>query len=528
MKVTPFITSFSVAAILLCGCSSANKTPDLSSIQEVTEFTGEQCKLPVISIRTKNTSDNVLDFVNKPVAKHVAEAIASWTPDYEMPPAPYYEECSVTVTDGNGQTLLEPADAQVKVRGNWTTNYSKKPLKIKFTEKHSMLGLNEGAEQKNWLLLAGYKDGSMLRDKAALYASREILEKHGHYAADSDLVQVEINGEYYGTYLLSEMQQVSSERVKITEPEKEYKGTDIGYFLEFDGYFQNEDELHGFPLDLADNAPLKPYDGSEGKSKPIQLNPTPKEDYKSPMGVTIKSTVNSKEQHDFIDNYVNCVYRIMYEAAYNDKAYMFDKDFKNISESKDITPQQAVENVVDVQSLVDMYIISELTCDADIHWSSFYMDADFGAEGNKKLTFEAPWDFDSSMGNRDRCEDGEGFFASNIMLESSNSSYYTANPWLLVLAYEDWYQDMVKDTWTQVYDDGVFSRTISLVENDSARYQDEFIKNYDKWHNIIDNDNYVFELSKRSAECTNEAECAQYLAEWLGKRVDFLNSQWHK
>ena len=98
--------------------------------------------LPVISIETKNTAKHVMDFVTKPVARHVAESIASWTPNYEMPPAPYYEACTVTLTDADKTVLLDAVNANVKVRGNWTTSYDKKPLRIKFDESQNLLGLN--------------------------------------------------------------------------------------------------------------------------------------------------------------------------------------------------------------------------------------------------------------------------------------------------------------------------------------------------------------------------------------------------
>ena len=537
MKILRSITVFSIAAAVLTGCASSSDNSSQSvsevSVEEITQSSGEQLKLPVLSIETKNKSKDVLDFITVPVALHVSEAITTWDPTYEIPPEPYYEECTVSLKDSDGTPLFDNADAEVKVRGNWTTVYEKKPLRIKFTEKQSMLGLNDGAEQKNWLLLAEYKDASMLRNEASLYASRELLGRHGLFAADCNLVRVEINGDFFGVYLLSDMQQVSSARVNIAEPEKDYKGTDIGYFLEYDGYFYNEDALHQFALDLADNAPLTPYDGNGGSGRTIQCLPTSPDDPIEEVGISIKSAVRSQEQHDFIENYINSVYRIMYEAAYNDKAYVFDKDYKKISETKDITPQQAVENVVDVQSLVDMYIISDLTCDADIYWSSFFMDVDMSAEGSKKLTFEAPWDFDSGLGNKDRCIDGTGFYACNIVPDvnggpQGNGFYETANPWLMVLAYEDWYQDMIRDTWTEVYDDGVFKNTIQLVRNESSQYKDEFKRNYDKWNNIIENDDFAAELSEPAAECKNEAEAAEFLAQWLEKRVEFLNSQWHK
>ena len=81
--------------------------------------------LPVIAIETLDRSDDVMDFVTKPVAKHVSKSIASWSPGYRMPPEPYYEECTVTVTDTDGSRLISAAPADVKVRGNWTTNYEK-------------------------------------------------------------------------------------------------------------------------------------------------------------------------------------------------------------------------------------------------------------------------------------------------------------------------------------------------------------------------------------------------------------------
>ena len=480
--------------------------------------------MPILEINTVSQEKNALDFATKPVSRHVSEQIASWTPGYRMPPEPYYEDCVVSLKDAEDNVLMNCASAQVKARGNWTTTYDKKALRIKFAEKQSMLDLNDGAAMKNWLLLAEYKDGSMLRNKTAFEIGREILEADGLYCSDAEFVEVYINGEYWGVYLLAEYQQINENRVAITEAEKDYAGTDIGYFLEFDGYFYNEDELHSFHVDYADNAKLIPYDGKGGEGRSVAVLPRGKWDSVKDVGFTIKSDIYSEEQRDFISNFVNGTYRIMYEAAYNDKAYEFNADCTELVESS-LTPQEAVEKVVDVQSLVDMYIISELTCDADIYWSSFFMSADFGADGNKKLTFTAPWDFDSTLGNKARCEDGTGFYASNIVPDV-NFQYETANPWLLVLAYEDWYQSMIKTKWTTIYDGGVFDRAYEMIENDKTAYADAFERNYDKWKNLAD-ESIKNELSKSAASCKTHGEASDYLRKWLESRVEFLNEQWH-
>ena len=185
--------------------------------------------MPLLSIETKNQDPDVMDFVTKPVNRFVAESIASWTPGYTVPEEPYYEDCTITLTDTDSTVLFNDVNAQVKVRGNWTTSYDKKPLRIKFEQKQNILGLNNGAEMKNWLLLAEYKDASMLRNKAALSIARELLKEDGLYAADAELVEVEINNQYWGVYLLIEQQQVNPSRINITEPAPNYTGTDIAF-----------------------------------------------------------------------------------------------------------------------------------------------------------------------------------------------------------------------------------------------------------------------------------------------------------
>ena len=54
-------------------------------------------------------------------------------------------------------------------------------------------------------------------------------------------VHVYLNGELKGNYLLCEQSQVNKHRVNITEPEENYTGTDIGYFVEIDNYANSKE-----------------------------------------------------------------------------------------------------------------------------------------------------------------------------------------------------------------------------------------------------------------------------------------------
>lgn len=484
--------------------------------------------LPLISITTVNQDPDVLDFVTEPVAEHVSAAIATWTPGYKMPPAPYYETCKISMTRPDTGEQFADLEAEVKVRGNWTTNYDKKPLRLKFTEKQKLISDEGGAEARNWLLLACFKDASLLRDKTALEMARGILEPDGLYASDAELVEVEINGAYWGVYLLADQQQVHSDRVDINDPEPDYQGTDIGYLLEFDGYFYNEEPLHQFHVDYMNNAPLIPYDGEGGSGRTMTCLPEGENDPKKDIGFTIKSDIYSQEQHDFIASFVNNVYNIMYHAAYDNQAYSFNADYSEIAPAADMTPQEAVEAVVNVESLADMYLVSELTCDADIYWSSFYMDADFSAEGDKKLTFEAPWDFDSGLGNKKRCKDGTGFYAANIVPDVDSNVYETINPWLAVLMNAEWYQEIIREKWTAAYDSGVLTQAVQHVTDDKTAYADAFKRDNKRWGSSVLDESVAMELSAKARKCVTQGMAADYLAEWLQSRVDFVNEQWHK
>ncbi len=77
-----------------------------------------------------------------------------------------YHNCTVTVNNCAEEYELS-VTAGIKVRGNWTTTYDKKPFRIKFDKKQAMLGLNGGAKMKSWVLLADYKDCALERNSVA-------------------------------------------------------------------------------------------------------------------------------------------------------------------------------------------------------------------------------------------------------------------------------------------------------------------------------------------------------------------------
>ena len=107
-----------------------------------------------------------------------------------------------------------------------------------------------------------------------------------------------------------------------------------------------------------------------------------------------------------------------------------------------------------------------------------------------------------------------------------NDTYETINPWLAVLAHEDWFQVAVRRKWTKAYDDGVFGRAIAQIQSDADTHEKAFARNYERRDNPRHSE-AKNELTSKAAACRTEEEAADYLAEWLEKRVTFLNEQWH-
>ena len=361
-----------------------------------------------------------------------------------------YVDCTITTSNCDEDYILNEVVCEIKVRGNYTLNYAKKPFRLKFDKKQKMFGLNDNAKAKSWVLLADWKDRSLSNNATNFFLGNTILASDGYYSSDYRHVEVYLNGKYWGVYLLAEQQQLNEYRIDLTEPEDDYEGTDIGYLLEYDNKYIHEDPEKGgdytFEVDYNNGAKIKKYDGSS---------------YVADMkGFSIKSDITSTNQVNFIKSFINNVYNIMYNAAYNNEAYSFNESFTEIYKNDLISAREAIENVVDVQSLVDTYIISEIACDADVAKSSFYMDCSF-EEGNfKKLTFEAPWDYDSAYGIKSNtCNSGEGLFAAN-----------SVNPWLTTLINLDWFRDMVKEKWTEIVQYKVLERSIAQIETISTTY----------------------------------------------------------
>ena len=55
---------------------------------------------------------------------------------------------TITTSDCDSKFILQDVAAEIKIRGNYTANYSKKPFQIKFNEKQNLFSLSDNKKFK--------------------------------------------------------------------------------------------------------------------------------------------------------------------------------------------------------------------------------------------------------------------------------------------------------------------------------------------------------------------------------------------
>lgn len=366
-----------------------------------------------------------------------------------------YVPCKVSLSTENEQYELENVSAGIRLRGNSTASYPKKPYRIKFEEKQNLLGMNEGAECKSWVLLADYLDDTKLRNSSAFTLASVMLEE---YSSDFRYVSLEIDGTYMGVYLLCEQNQINKHRIDIEEAGADTEDLLSGYLLEIDASY---DDSPKFEIDYADlnifrftGEPYTRACNDVGLKK---------------LFVAVKNDGLSDAQFAFIEKVTKNIFTILYAATYQNVMYVFDEHY-NLKEAPDLSAEEVISRVIDVDSMVRMYLFCELICNSDEYKKSFFLWIDFSDEG--KLTFGCPWDFD-----------GATVEWSTYNYHPTNN-YFAArrNLWFVMAMNHEWFRDRAKQYWQEIYErtNGFESvlRTATLI---SRRYKADFEKDLQLW-----------------------------------------------
>jgi len=252
--------------------------------------------------------------------------------------------------ESDGVFAKEDLEMRIKGRGNSTWTFPKKPYKIKFDERQSLLGM---AEAKEYVLLAEYNDKSLMRNYAAHYFS-EFLNFDRHL--ETRHVSLFINQEYQGVYLLTEQVEVDENKLNIDQSDLFYGG----FLIELEA-----DERVG-------EEGIEDIDWFRVDGRNFVIKSPDMEDYSQ---VVVNGKVNYMK--DYLNNFL--------ESIEND----------------------TYDEYIDVDSFIDYFILAEIFKQVDVGYSSVYAYKDV----DSKLKMGPIWDFDISSGNGDYYDYGpEGYW----------------------------------------------------------------------------------------------------------------------
>ena len=357
------VTAVPKFGYLFTGWSDRNPQPtrhDFFSAEDRTltaNFSADRKNLPIVSIETATGKDvtSKEDYIGATVS---------------------------ICNTGNTAWELSGAAAKIRGRGNGTWTYNKKSYRLHFEHKQNLLGLG-AAEDRTWILMANHADRSMLRNYLAVDLINRIPGMTFNNSARH--VEVYLNGQYHGVYLLAEQIQVDAHRVDIgldalSDPETE----DAGFLVEMDEY-ATEEQHHFFV---------------EGKA------------------YLIKNDIRNDAQFDYIKNYIT-----------------------KVDSAVRAGDREALETLVDLDSFVNGYIVEEFFKNLDAGWSSFYMHKKPG----EKMVIGPLWDFDLGMGNNISLDNGapEGIYVGRELGFDQRHVWYTQitnYEWFRELAAEHFFE----------------------------------------------------------------------------------------
>jgi hypothetical protein len=271
-----------------------------------------------------------------------------------------YVDATFTLTNPAATPSAYDLNGKIRGRGNFTWMQAKKPYKVQFANDASyakvpdFLGMKKN---RNWALLADYMDRSLMRNKMAFTVGNSSLFSEGlKWTPSGQHVEVTLNGEYVGVYLMSEDIRIDPARLNIKKMSSSASAAagevDGGYIVEVD-------------------VPLDCY-----RDEVLNLQ------HHTPLGVHVCV--------DTPDEEAITAAQLWYVKQYLDGVE------GDILAGRDLARINAV-------SYVDWYLLNELFRNQDaVFYSSDFMWKDTAAAANpadRLLNMGPIWDFDMSAGN---------------------------------------------------------------------------------------------------------------------------------
>jgi hypothetical protein len=248
----------------------------------------------------------------------------------------------------------------VEGRGNSTWTFPKKPYRIRLANDaayQAATDLFNMPKNSHWVLLANYADKSLLRNEVAFCMGKILNLNWTPRSRPVNLYANSAGYRYQGPYQLAEHVRDGASRVNLGT---KVGDADFAFFVEMDGRYAAE-----------------PYWFISSMGMPMV--------YKFNDSAGARATAERTQTVTSINHFEN----VLKKGTFAE-----------------------LEQVVEMQSVIDMFLINELARNNDYMWSSTFF---YKPYGNNKIHFGPLWDFDLAFGNTTTHgnDKPEGFWIKN-------------------------------------------------------------------------------------------------------------------
>lgn len=324
--------------------------------------------------------------------------------------------------------------------------------------------------ENDWVLYAPYTDKSMIRD----VLTYTLDAKLGHWSPRCRFVELVLNGNYEGVYVLMEKIKRNKKRVDIAK----LKTTDNTGEDVTGGYIIKIDKTTG--------------GGSDGWYSTFN-NATGKTYYQYDYP---KYDEITSQQKNYIQSYIRTMeYALFYEKFKNPGNY---HEFLNDS------------------TFIDFQIINEMAKNVDGYRLSSYL----YKNKNGVMNCGPIWDFNLGYGNANYYE---GWFPQGFQYQANLGTDYWQNPfWWKMLMKDQTYVTKLKNRWTTLRTKELSSQRITFVIDSLTNLLSESKdRNYSRWQGVMGF--YIWPNYYVGQTYNDEIT---WMKNWIAERLTFLDQQW--
>ena len=371
-------------------------------------------------------------------------------------------ESYVQIIGTGGEYVID--SATTRLRGNASTQFPKKPYRIKFESKQKPL--DASAKAKKWTLINNYGDKTLMRNLLAFRISQLFGMPYTPYGQAVDVI---LNGEYKGCYQLCDQIEVNKNRVNIDEMETtDISGENLtgGYLWEIDAY-ANE-EISWF---------------NSKNNIPVTIK-SPDEDDITP------------EQSQYLEDFFNAMEADVFGSQYADAA-------------------NGWRRLLDAETFLKHFLIGELSGNTDTYWSVYQ----YKKRGEDKIYTGPVWDFDIAFDNDYRTYPVNN--KADFVYRSGGSSAGNMKSFVdRILLLDPNTLLEVKKIWGEARENGLNEEYLcAWIDSMSIEMDRSQQLNFMRW-NILNSKEHMNPVARGSY--ANEVA---YLKEYIAKRVEWMDKK---